>query len=96
MENEVWSGLGGFWGIENKAWIIKALKVLRAGCFFHAFYAILPDFGRHLGALGIQLGRQVGLKCPFWAENEQKITKKSIQEGFHKKREQIMNKLCRK
>ena len=86
MKNEIWNGLIGVWCIEISAEIVKAQNVKRGRIFGTSFFRIFLDFGRHFGALGIQLGRQVGLKCPFGAENLQKNTKKSIQEGFHKRR----------
>ena len=54
--------------------------------------AFWPENGRPGGDLGSQAGRQVGLKLSFLNKNDQKIDKKLIEEGFHKKLGKMMEK----
>ena len=54
--------------------------------------AFWPENGRPGSDLGSQAGRQVGLKLSFLIKNDQKIDKKLIEEGFHKKLRKMMEK----
>ncbi len=61
-KNELWSGPGGAWSIENRSRIIQAIKVFRAGCFFMFF----TRFYWIWGTIWEPLGSSWGPKIIIW------------------------------
>ena len=57
--------------------------------------AFLPKMEGPRVDLGSLLGRQGALKSQFSVKDPNKFAKKSIQEGFQKKHEKMMQNLCK-
>ena len=84
--------LGAFWDLLGDFGASDRFMDGSGGFGASCFGVFWPENGRPGGDLGSQAGRQVSLKLSFLIKNDEKIHKKLIEEGFHKKLGKIMEK----
>ena len=83
---------GSFWDVFGAQSRPGRLPNARCTSGLSVFRAFLAESVTQMGDFGTPLGRQGAPKSHFFAQNQHKIEKKSIQEGFQKKHEKSIEK----